>query len=237
LTFPPELAEELGAVLFTPADVSAEDIKRYVDVSVEELGEFLGGEFVKKDLRTELRYAIASDESAWRSFLFCLERWPRVDLAVLHFWALDKIQHAAYRFVPFIDHPAQESSDRGHLGGAVLESYRFLDRTLGEILERMGTDDTLFVMSDHGFAWEEERGDYGHKRSEPPGVLLATGRGVRRGVRIEGATVYDMAPTILRLCGLEPLPQMQGRCLDELFEPGPAADSGQQAPPQGGYSR
>jgi predicted AlkP superfamily phosphohydrolase/phosphomutase len=217
LTFPPGLADEICAVLLAPDDVCADDIKRYVDVPDEEIDEFLTGEFIKKDLRAELRYAIASDTSAWRSFRHCLERWPQVDLAILHFWSLDKIQHAAYRFVPFIGHPDSKSPESARLGGAVLESYRFLDRAVGEILARMKPADTLVVVSDHGFAWEEERGDYGHKRSEPPGVLLATGSRIRSGVRLDSATVYDMAPTILRLCGIEPPARMEGRCLDEIF--------------------
>jgi predicted AlkP superfamily phosphohydrolase/phosphomutase len=52
------------------------------------------------------------------------------------------------------------------------------------------------------------------------GILLAYGRDIAQGLRISGATIYDVAPTILHVFGL-PIPNdMDGRVLTEILEEG-----------------
>jgi len=51
------------------------------------------------------------------------------------------------------------------------------------------------------------------------GIFLAYGKGIKKGYKIEGAKIYDIAPTILHIFGL-PIPNdMDGRVLMEIFEP------------------
>lgn len=51
------------------------------------------------------------------------------------------------------------------------------------------------------------------------GILVAQGPPFRKGTEIKGARLIDMAPTILHLMG-QPVPDdMDGRVLEELFEP------------------
>jgi predicted AlkP superfamily phosphohydrolase/phosphomutase len=52
------------------------------------------------------------------------------------------------------------------------------------------------------------------------GVLIAKGPGIRAGVKLEGATLVDLAPTILYLMGSRVPDDMDGRVLTELFEKG-----------------
>jgi predicted AlkP superfamily phosphohydrolase/phosphomutase len=55
-----------------------------------------------------------------------------------------------------------------------------------------------------------------HRRD---GILVAYGKPFRKGIEVEGAELTDMAPTILHLMG-QPVPDdMDGRVLEELFEP------------------
>jgi predicted AlkP superfamily phosphohydrolase/phosphomutase len=53
----------------------------------------------------------------------------------------------------------------------------------------------------------------------PEGILIAAGPEVRCGAKIEGATLADLAPTILYAMGLPRPRSMQGRVLTELFRP------------------
>jgi predicted AlkP superfamily phosphohydrolase/phosphomutase len=55
-----------------------------------------------------------------------------------------------------------------------------------------------------------------HRRD---GILIAYGKLFRKGIEIEGARLIDMAPTILRLMGQAAPDDMDGRVLEELFEP------------------
>ena len=52
------------------------------------------------------------------------------------------------------------------------------------------------------------------------GVFLARGPGIRKGYRIKGASVMDIAPTVLHLLGLPAARDMGGRILTEMFAPG-----------------
>jgi predicted AlkP superfamily phosphohydrolase/phosphomutase len=61
------------------------------------------------------------------------------------------------------------------------------------------------------------------------GIFLAYGAAVRPGIEIEGASLVDLAPSILHLMSV-PVPEhIDGRVLDELFVPGfePAPVNGQ----------
>jgi len=49
------------------------------------------------------------------------------------------------------------------------------------------------------------------------GVLIAAGGGLRRGVRIEGARVEDLAATVVHLCGERVPSYFEGRVLDEAL--------------------
>jgi predicted AlkP superfamily phosphohydrolase/phosphomutase len=57
-------------------------------------------------------------------------------------------------FIKFVDPrtPAYNSEEAQRWGDVVNRFYRKMDQTLGETLDRVGPDDTLFVVSDHGGA-------------------------------------------------------------------------------------
>jgi len=62
----------------------------------------------------------------------------------------------------------------------------------------------------------ESPGTVGNHRLN--GIFLAYGPGIKKGQKIEGAKIYDIAPTILHIFGL-PIPNdMDGRVLMEIFE-------------------
>ncbi len=96
--------------------------------------------------------------------------------------------------------------------------YRYEDELLGRLLETLGPQANVVILSDHGFAWESE--GLGHEESAPDGIFLAMGPAFRPGEELERASLYDVTPTVLHLLGLPVGRDMVGKVLDfALSEP------------------
>jgi hypothetical protein len=106
----------------------------------------------------------------------------------------------------------------GRFSGAVDEAYRLTDRRLGELLAALGPGVRVIVVSDHGFDFAQN-----HHTWAPPGVLFARGPGFAAGRRVEGLSVYDVAPLVLRLLDLplaEDMPGTRRGAWRRLLTPG-----------------
>ena len=73
----------------------------------------------------------------------------RRGLVVCVFDAPDRIQHMFWKFLDD-DHPALRGRDNTHRH-TIANMYTHMDDLVGETMRRIGPDDTLLVMSDHGF--------------------------------------------------------------------------------------
>jgi len=120
-------------------------------------------------------------------------------------------------------HPEADEAEK-----ALLAYYRFLDDSLGDLLEREGRERTICVFAPSGWGppppltglldlllgrRPEATPDAGHD-----GFLVLWGSGIRAGVRLTSAEVVDLAPTLLVLAG-EPIARdMDGRVLAEAFD-------------------
>src|SRR5262249_348193 len=85
----------------------------------------------------------------------------------------------------------------------------------------------VFVLSDHGFKSGERRIKSeetvdirrAHLDHETHGIFLAAGPHIRRGAKLEGASVLDITPTLLHYLGFKVAKDMDGKVLEEAFEP------------------
>jgi predicted AlkP superfamily phosphohydrolase/phosphomutase len=117
--------------------------------------------------------------------------------------------------------------------------YMAFDKVLGSILKHVDKDTYLFIVSDHGikplreFEQKDPHAHMDHEKTTPviakhdfadgddvPGSFVAMGPGIKHDQRLMGfeASVYDIAPTILHLYGIEQPKQMRGHVLSEIFE-------------------
>ncbi len=119
-------------------------------------------------------------------------------LLAADFYSVDAFGH---RFV-------EQHTGGGPFAPAWRERYRHTDRQLGALIEFLdeiyGTYH-LLVVSDHG--WDL---DAGHHLDAPPGIFLGRGPAFVPGRRVVGASVYQVAPTVLHLLGLPVAESMPG---------------------------
>ncbi len=143
------------------------------------------------------------------------------DLVMLYLHGPDPIQHMAWDLAEpeafAVPNPNLER-DRGLVTGV----YRAVDTMLGELLDAVGPETWVIVASDHGAEASPEA--TGNPRAGRPGehfsakgVLFIRGPQVKAGVRIRGATPYDLMPTFAWLLGLPLSEEFEGRILTEAF--------------------
>ena len=117
--------------------------------------------------------------------------------------------------------------------------YIAFDKVLGTILTHADDNTYVFIVSDHGikplreFEETDPHAHMDHEKTTPviakhdfadgddvPGSFFAIGPGIKHGLRLMGfeASVYDVAPTVLHLYGVEQPKQMRGRVLSEIFD-------------------
>ncbi len=112
---------------------------------------------------------------------------------------------------------------------------------LGTILKHTDKNTYVVTVSDHGIKplreFEEKRSPRhaDHEKTTPviakhdfadgddvPGSVFIMGPGIKHDLRLMGlaTSVYDIAPTLLHIYGIEQPQQMRGRVLTEVFEGG-----------------
>ncbi|UCE28326.1 MAG: alkaline phosphatase family protein [Candidatus Coatesbacteria bacterium] len=84
-----------------------------------------------------------------KMFFDALEK-TRKGLVVCVFDASDRIQHMFWRYLDD-DHPANEEKDTTEYADALENMYVRMDELVARTMERLGEDEVLFVISDHGF--------------------------------------------------------------------------------------
>ena len=84
-----------------------------------------------------------------KMFFDALEK-TRKGLVVCVFDASDRVQHMFWRYLDD-DHPANEGKNTTEYAGALEDMYVRMDDLVGRTIERLGDDEVLFVISDHGF--------------------------------------------------------------------------------------
>lgn len=231
LVSPPEAAATLASRVVGVEAVGATELRRFIDGPID-----IHKGLTLHAVEDELRIVYAKDESVVAMSRDLLRKdVPRffalyiqgVDITSHYFWK--------YRFPDdwnrkFPSEPVPRGElDRYH---RVIDAYyERQDQNLGAILDQAGASATVIVCSDHGFVTgKRPPGTPGaaatvsgvHEEYAPPGIIVLWGPGIRRGTRLEGARVHDIAPTVLSLLGLPLDPTMEGRPLAAALGDPPA---------------
>ncbi len=108
----------------------------------------------------------------------------------------------------------------GHSGNfdAAVKAVEAVDACLGRVLDAIReAGGQALVTADHGNVeqmFDDESGQVHTQHTTTPVPLVYIGN--RSAKLLDGGSLADVAPTMLKLLGIEPPPPMKGRCLIEL---------------------
>jgi predicted AlkP superfamily phosphohydrolase/phosphomutase len=222
--YPADLLAEIEARAVSPADVDPSLLGELTEVTVPPtapLDDPLLRQLAAEALAPDLTYERAADvlRPAYDPALF-----------VIAFHGYDVAGHAFYRYA----HPeafGDVSPEDARRYGPVLNRYASLLARWVTGLERtLDPEDVLIVVSGYGLQpsplWRRLVGvltgtqvTAATHAAAPPGFFIATGGGIQPGSRLRGASVLDIAPTLLYLMGLPVARDMEGRVLTEILRP------------------
>jgi len=148
----------------------------------------------------------------------------------LSFHGYDVAGHAFYRFAhPELFGDVLPEDERRY--GRVLDRYAsLLGQWVGEQAQGLRPGEVLVVLSGYGLepaslgrrllgSLTGESVSAASHAAGPEGFFLAVGDGIRPQARLQGASVLDVAPTLLYLMGLPVARDMEGRVLTEILDP------------------
>ena len=149
------------------------------------------------------------------------------DFMAVYYTGVDHFSHAFMQYhPPRLPHIPER--DFEIFKDVITGCYKFHDMMLKRLLQLAGSDTTVILCSDHGFQSGQQRPIQVPREPAGPahwhrqfGVLVAAGEGIRQDERIYGASLVDIAPTILSLFDLAIGDDMDGRPLLEIFEQPP----------------
>ncbi len=214
---PVELAESLADLRLHPREITGQTLLQFIPAA---------GRLDQRDAEVRRLLQVFAKRLAECISLHAIatavmeEPW---DFCTAYYEAIDNIGHD---FMPF--HPPRMEHVRPDLfevfQGVMGAIYELHDQMLGRLIELAGADAHVMVVSDHGFLNDARRpvGDVDpanwHRNF---GVLALMGPGIKKDDIVHGATLLDIAPTILTLFGLPVGQDMEGKVLVTAFEKAP----------------
>ena len=220
--YPPELLPEVMARAVSPEDVDRGLVGQFVDLSLEIPGDQVPWrrDLVERALAPDLTYQRAGEllRSVYDPAFFAT-----------YYYGLDVVGHSFTRFAK-PDLFGDVSPDEVRRYGAVSERYAAeVSQWAAEAAQRLRPGEILLVVSGYGMepvglgrrvlsTLLGEPAMSGTHVNAPDGFLMAVGDGIRPGATLQGASVLDVAPTILYLMGLPVARDMEGRVATEILE-------------------
>jgi predicted AlkP superfamily phosphohydrolase/phosphomutase len=220
--FPPDLLPEARTRAVRPRDVDPALVAQFVDLSVDLRDDPVPWE------RELVARALAPDLTYQRVGALLRGTYDPPFFAT-YFYGLDVVGHTFMRHArpeAFGNVPQKEARRYGH----VMDRYlALLSQWIGDFERGLRPGEILLVVSGYGMEpaslWRRTLGWLGGDPAlggthdgAPDGFFIALGDGVRPGVAVGGASVLDIAPTILYLMGLPVARDMEGHVLTEILD-------------------
>ena len=217
--WPETYAKDVAALLPAPESIPASLVQRIVHLTDEQIK---AATAAKDDPYStpvaHLRQAMATARGYTDIALDRLDK-ERPRLLAVYYEGTDAAMHLFNNFAP----PKQEwvtEADYAAYKDAVASYWSWQDGLIGELLARRGPNTSIVVCSDHGYRTGDERLREDHADIELAdashmidGIVVLNGPGVRPGTPITGASIYDIAPTVMALMDLPVAGDLTGQVL------------------------
>ena len=235
----PKLSEVEGGDAVYPPALKAELLKSvgdfYIDCERMPSAEQLRGNETEV-IDTWLKRVDTIREEQTKLFDYLLANQP-TEFTWLAQSCEDRTGHWLYPIAPY--NVGYNPRINGVRQDAFPNQYIGFDKVLGAILKHVDDNTYVIIVSDHGikplreFEQTDPHAHMDHEKTTPviakhdfadgddvPGSFFAMGPGIKHDLRLMGleASVYDIAPTILHLYGIEQPKQMHGHVLTAIFE-------------------
>jgi predicted AlkP superfamily phosphohydrolase/phosphomutase/Flp pilus assembly protein TadD len=214
--YPPELATRLAGLRVHPESLSPEVVERFIP-RAREIDQ-------EKDSRLGMCMRTMAECMSIHSAALWAMKNRTWDFCAVYF---DSIDHFCHLFMRY--HPPRQAwigrRDFELYQNVVAMAYQFHDEMLGALIASAGADTTVALVSDHGFHPDHLRPSAIPRIPAGPaiehrdlGVFVIGGPDIHKGEVIRGASVLDIAPTLLALFGLPAGEDMDGKLLSQAFE-------------------
>ncbi len=217
--WPPELAADFNDLRVSPHDIDPDEVLRLFVPEGHTIDQ-------TKDKRLWfLAKKLAEAFSAHAAAVRLMETRPEWNFMAVYYRALDEISHLFMHYhPPKMDGIPQADFDLYR--HVVTGAYRLHDLFLMRLVQLAGPDTAVMVVSDHGFHSDHLRPKFTPRVPagitvwhRPQGVFAVAGPGFKRDSLVFGANLLDVTPTILHWFGLPVGADMEGRVLEDAFEP------------------
>jgi Flp pilus assembly protein TadD len=213
--YPPSRRDELSRLVVHGGQIPDSDIQKFVTLSPKQIDARRESPD-PRDPVNNLIHLYASTLTFRNIAKHVLETDPPDVLAVYFEW-VDAMSHLFMLDSPprMPDVPADEYAMYKNV---IEQVYVVQDEILGEFMNAIDEHTVLMVVSDHGFKSGDSRL---HNRPEIwagnaakwhriDGIIGFYGAGVTKGAPLDGASILDVAPTVLALAGLPRAKDMPG---------------------------
>jgi len=214
---PPEIASDLSELRIHPIEITGDIIRLFAP-------DFRKVDQSKDKSLHDLAGIIAETMSIHAAGTDLMERFEW-DLAAIYYSGIDHFSHRFMRYhAGKVRGGGEQETDPAVYTGIVQNAYRYHDVMLGRLLTLAGPECAVMLLSDHGFHSDKLLPDYIPAEAAGPavehrhlGIFCLRAPGVPKGQEVFGASVLDIAPTVLHIFGLPAGEDMDGKVLINAF--------------------
>jgi predicted AlkP superfamily phosphohydrolase/phosphomutase len=231
-TYPAELGREIKNSIESSRDENSSQLKRFFNLPKQKMEAFQNKKPTDvEDILDIFKVALEIDQGFIIAAIYAIEKYMP-DAAFLYLNGVDASEHHFWRFIEPNKFKGVSNAEIKQFGNVINEYYIYMDEVLGRLLalyEGRAGELTVIVISDHGHEANEgydpksevhyNRVCSGGHEEAPDGIIIVSGKDIAAKAELMGASVFDIAPTVLAIMGVPVGQDMPGRVLTEIIRP------------------